>query len=86
MESSPESSPGICANCGHSISGCFCSYCGQARFVDADRRFGHLVKVAMLDVFSWDGRWLRSFLHSYLSGQRQRYLSPITLFLLINVA
>jgi len=40
----------------------------------------------MLDVFSWDGRWLRSFLHSYLSGQRQRYLSPITLFLLINVA
>jgi len=57
---------------------------------------GHLVKLALLDVFSWDGRWLRSFwallarpgclAYSYLSGQRQRYLSPITLFLLINVA
>ena len=96
MESSPESGPGTCANCGHTISERFCGHCGQARFVDADRRFGHLVKLAMLDVFSWDGRWLRSFwallarpgrlAHSYLSGQRQRYLSPITLFLLINVA
>jgi hypothetical protein len=73
----------------------YCGRCGQARFVDADRRFSHLLKLVLQDVFSWDGRWPRSLwallarpgvlARSYLSGQRLRYLSPIALFLLVNV-
>jgi hypothetical protein len=95
MPSSSEIIPVACANCGDTLDGRYCGQCGQARFVDADRRFGHLVKLVLLDMFSWDGRWPRSLwallarpgvlARSYLSGQRQRYLSPIALFLLINV-
>ncbi len=95
MQSSSDPTAVACANCGHLITARHCGQCGQARFGEADRRFGHLVRLALVDIFSWDGRWPRSLWallarpgrlgHSYLNGQRLRYLSPVALFLLINV-
>lgn len=84
-----------CANCRAPLTGRYCAACGQKRFVEADRRFGHLLRQFLAAATDLDGRlWgsLRALLfqpgrlsRDYLDGRRARWMSPIGLFLLINV-
>ncbi|WP_170113422.1 ACT domain-containing protein [Ahniella affigens] len=84
-----------CANCGATMSGAFCAACGQARFVEADRRLSHLLKQAFDNLTDFDSRLWRSLLNlwfrpgrltrDYLNGRRQFWMPPISLFLLANV-
>jgi hypothetical protein len=76
------------------LLGRFCHHCGQKHFSDADRRLRHLVELFVAELFSLDGKFWRS-LHAifkpgflaceYLAGRRAPYLSPVSIFLLVNV-
>jgi hypothetical protein len=84
-----------CTNCGTSLAGEYCQSCGQKRFVDSDRRFGHLVHQFVASATDLDGRiWrsLRALLfqpgllsHEYIIGRRAQWVAPITLFLAVSV-
>ncbi|MEP7042150.1 MAG: DUF3667 domain-containing protein [Dokdonella sp.] len=84
-----------CTNWGALLTGAFCQACGQKRFVESDRRFGHLLQQFLASATDVDGRVWRSVLallfrpgllsHEYFIGRRVRWLSPISLFLAINV-
>jgi hypothetical protein len=86
----------VCTNCGAGLSGAYCAACGQKRFVETDRRFAHLVRQFVAAATDLDGRFwgsVRAFLREpgrlsrdYIEGRRARWMSPIALFLLINVA
>lgn len=92
---SPESTPASCANCGAVLAGNWCHACGQRRVRREDRRFGHLLGQFVEAMTSLDSRFwlsLRTLLlapgrlsRDYLEGRRQRYMAPVTLFLLANV-
>ena len=84
-----------CDNCGASLQGRWCHHCGQKRLGEGDRRFGHLLGQFAHELFHADGKvpaTLTTLLfrpgrltRAYLDGQRVRYLTPIALFLLINL-
>jgi hypothetical protein len=84
-----------CANCGTPLAGEFCHACGQKRFVESDRRFGHLLHQFLASATDLDGRFwrtLRALLfqpgllsHEYFEGRRARWLSPVSLFLAVSV-
>jgi hypothetical protein len=84
-----------CTNCGTTLAGKFCQDCGQKRFVESDRRFGHLMHQFMASATDVDSRiWrsLRALLfqpgllsHEYFVGRRGRWIAPISLFLAVNV-
>jgi hypothetical protein len=84
-----------CANCGVELTGRYCESCGQKRFVESDRRFGHLVRQLLASATDLDGRVWRSLLallfkpgllsREYIDGRRARWISPISLFLAVNV-
>ncbi|GAA0706635.1 DUF3667 domain-containing protein [Dokdonella soli] len=85
----------ICTNCGATLAGEFCQACGQKRFVESDRRFGHLMHQFLASATDLDGRiWrsLRALLfqpgllsREYFIGRRAHWIAPITLFLAVNV-
>ena len=85
----------VCANCGAQLTGAYCAACGQKRLVDADRRFGHLLREFVSAATDLDGRFWRSvgallfrpglLSRDYIDGRRARWLSPISLFLLVNL-
>lgn len=84
-----------CANCGAELGGPWCHACGQKRLGPEDRRFGHLLAQfieALTDLDSRFWRSLRTLMLApgrlsaeYLAGRRQRYMAPVTLFILANV-
>jgi hypothetical protein len=84
-----------CSNCGTALVGGFCHVCGQKRFVESDRRFGHLLHQFFASVTDVDGRaWrtVRALLFQpglltgeYFAGRRARWLSPVSLFLAVSV-
>jgi hypothetical protein len=84
-----------CTNCGAALAGEFCHACGQKRFVESDRRLGHLLHQFVASVTDLDGRvWrtIRALLFApgllsreYFAGRRARWLSPVSLFLTISV-
>lgn len=85
----------VCANCGAGLTGSYCAVCGQKRFVEADRRFGHLLRQFVAAATDLDGRiWGSVFAlllrpgklsRDFIEGRRARWMSPIGLFLLVNV-
>jgi hypothetical protein len=89
------SAPDACRNCGAQFADAYCGACGQKRFVQSDRRFGHLAAQLFSLVTDLDGRlWgsLRALLlrpglleRDYMAGRRRRWLPPVTLFLLANL-
>jgi hypothetical protein len=93
--SSDEPVSPACTNCGAGLSGTYCARCGQRRFTEADRRFGHLVREFLAAATDLDGRFWGSVLallfrpgrlsRDYMNGRRARWMSPIALFLLANV-
>lgn len=84
-----------CANCGADLTGVYCAVCGQKRLVEADRRFGHLARQFVAVAADLDGRFwgsLRALLLQpgelsldYIEGRRARRMSPVALFLLVNL-
>lgn len=86
---------GACTNCGTALAGAYCHACGQRRFVESDRRIGHLLHQFVGSVTDLDGRtWrtLRALLfrpgllsREYFDGRRARWLAPVSLFLAVSV-
>ena len=78
-----------CRNCGASLSGAYCSACGQAARVHRSLR--HLVEELLHGVFHFDAKGWRTLpllvtrpgvlTRRYIDGQRVRYVSPLALFL-----
>lgn len=85
----------LCRQCGAKLTGAYCHACGQKRFVDADRRLGHLLAPFFEALTSLDSGFWRSvralalqpgrLSAEYLAGRRQTCMPPITLFLLANL-
>ena len=89
-----EASHAQCKNCQAPLLGKFCHVCGQKEVLDQDRRFRHLVELFIAELVALDGKFWRSlrgmfkpgFLaHEYLQGRRAPYLSPVSIFLMVNV-
>lgn len=87
--------PALCANCEAVLHGRWCHACGQRRSEPGDRTLRHLVGQAAEALTDLDSRFWRSLRTlmlqpgrlsaDYLAGRRQRWLSPISLFLLANL-
>jgi len=77
------------------LRGDYCHACGQKRFVESDRRFGHLLRQFLSSATDLDSRFwctLRALLfqpgllsREYIEGRRARWIAPISLFFAINV-
>jgi hypothetical protein len=83
-----------CKNCHSPLLGEYCHQCGQKNITDQDRRFSHLLSLFVSELTSLDGKFWRTlralfkpgFLaHEYLQGRRSPYLTPVSVFLLVNV-
>ena len=84
-----------CNNCGTQLLGEFCHVCGQKRFVESDRRFGHLLHQFIHSATDVDGRIWRSvrallfepgrLSREYIEGRRGRWISPASLFFAVSV-
>ena len=84
-----------CTNCGATLTGEFCHACGQKRFVERDRRFGHLLHQFVASATDLDGRFWRTIRalafqpgllsREYFDGRRAHWLSPVSLFLAVSV-
>jgi len=93
--SDTETEATTCRNCGAELVGEFCCACGQKRFVESDRRFGHLLHQFVTSATDIDGRvWrtVRALLfrpgllsREYFEGRRARWISPVSLFLAVSV-
>lgn len=90
-----DNSSDICRNCGAALTGKFCQECGQKRFVESHRRFGHLAHEFVATATDLDSRIWRTVVallfrpgllsHEYMEGRRARWISPISLFLAVCV-
>jgi len=84
-----------CSNCGTELVGAYCHACGQKRFVESDRRFGHLLHQFLASATDLDGRFWRTvrallfhpglLSREYFDGRRAHWLSPVSLFLAVSV-
>lgn len=84
-----------CLNCGAPLGGRYCAACGQKRIEPQERELSWFFKELVVSAFGADGRLRRtvaSFLlrpgelgAAWLAGRRARYLSPLALFLLVNL-
>jgi hypothetical protein len=92
---STDLAPWTCPTCGANATTPFCGRCGEQRLGPADLSLRHYAAAAAESLFSWDGRilgTLASFIRrpgelaaAYLHGRRKPFLTPLQLFLLINV-
>jgi hypothetical protein len=83
-----------CLNCDATISGDFCSACGQ-RDVPPYPSVRELASDAFAEFSGWDGRLastLRALVrspgfltHEFLEGRRVRYISPLRLYLMTSL-
>lgn len=84
-----------CANCGSALTGRWCGQCGQKSLREKDRRVSQLMAQFAHELLHVDGKLPRTLgalifhpgrlSRAYLDGHRVRYLSPIGLFLLLNL-
>ena len=91
----PEGVAKLCTNCSAALVGDFCHACGQKRFVESDRRFGHLLHQFVASATDLDGRFWRTIRalafqpgllsREYFDGRRARWISPVSLFLAVSV-
>lgn len=91
----PPSETGIscCANCHTPQTGNFCPECGQKAHVH--RSIGHMIEELLHGVLHFDSKAWRTLpaliLHpgkltrNYIDGKRTRYVSPLFLFLFLNL-
>lgn len=80
----------VCHECGAPVAGAFCATCGQK--AGSLRQPVHVfVRASVSEFFGLDGRVWRTFAallaapgtltHAYNAGQRQRYLTPLRVYL-----
>ena len=84
-----------CLNCGTSVKGAYCHQCGQRLRDNLDRSLGRLMGEFFGTIFFFDNRFFVSIKHlfgfpgsmtvKFLEGKRKKFISPVTLFLLINL-
>ncbi|MFK8038342.1 MAG: DUF3667 domain-containing protein [Crocinitomicaceae bacterium] len=84
-----------CLNCGASAKGNFCHECGQSMRDNSDRSISRLLGDFLSNVFFLDNRFFLSVWYlirfpgrmtiEFLDGKRKRFISPVGLFLFINV-
>ena len=89
------SSFGPCGNCETTLSGPFCSQCGEKKVSAKDYSLSHIVEEALPEFITFDSRFLRTLKllftkpgqlsNAYFHGGRSRYTKPLTLFIIINV-
>lgn len=83
-----------CLNCGADLSGPFCAQCGQKN-LQLERPLLGLLGGVLRETFDVDGRAARTLAalfmqpgmlsERFLAGQRQRYTSPVRLYLVVSV-
>ncbi|HSQ28573.1 MAG TPA: DUF3667 domain-containing protein [Gemmatimonadaceae bacterium] len=83
-----------CLNCGATLSGAFCSQCGQ-RDIPPYPSIRELAIDAFWELSGWDGRFASTvralvsrpgmLTREFLEGRRARYLSPLRLYLLASL-
>ena len=81
--------PEICANCGATLRGPYCSACGQSVHIHSD--LPALVHDFAHGVFHFEGKFWRTLVllawqpgeltRRYIGGERTKFVSPIGLFL-----
>jgi hypothetical protein len=86
--------PGACLNCGAALEGRFCGFCGQ-RALRLDVSLRELLHEGLHELLHVDGRILGSLRLLFtrpgrltaemLAGRRQRYVSPVRLYLVCSV-
>ncbi len=84
-----------CLNCGTPLAGKFCYECGQKKIEEKERTIRHFIyqffgAAFFLENNVFKNLWLLlskpGFLAAeYLEGRRKRYMTPLSLFLLINL-
>ena len=87
--------PRICLNCNHSFSGRYCNQCGEKVIDPNDRSFKSMIMHLSEAMFNLDNKLFRSgrlllskpgyLTHFYSYGPRKKYLSPLSMFILISV-
>lgn len=95
MEKSRELAQTHCLNCGASVKDRFCHYCGQHIRDNLDRSLSRLLGQVFGNIFFLDNRFFLSVRYlflfpggmtvEFLEGKRKKFISPITLFLFINL-
>ena len=83
-----------CLNCGAELSGPYCARCGQ-KDLQLERPLLGLIGGVLKETFDVDGRAARTLAalfmrpgllsERFLAGQRQRYTSPVRLYLVVSV-
>jgi len=84
-----------CLNCNATAMGDFCHQCGQSVRDNLDRSLGKLMGEFFGNIFFLDNRFFLSLRYltlmpgrltvEFLAGKRKKFISPITLFLFINL-
>ncbi len=87
--------PTECLNCGAAVKGAYCYNCGQRVRDNTDRSLSRLFGDFLTNVFFLDNRFLLSVWYlirfpsrmtvEFLEGKRRKFISPVTLFLFINL-
>ncbi len=95
MNSEKELESIICKNCSSQLTGQYCHNCGQKVIDSSNRTVKHLFTELLSNVFFLDNRFFVSVWYlirfpgcmtvEYLEGKRNKFLSPITLFLFFNL-
>jgi hypothetical protein len=90
------STAGMCANCEAELVGKFCAVCGQKRTSPHDYSLWHFLEQSLHEIVHFDTKVFGSLIPlifkpgfltaEYLAGRRQRYIKPMTLFVVVNVA
>jgi hypothetical protein len=91
-EGSAHFHPSACADCGATLSGPFCSQCGEHVIDRHSLTLWHFINHNVLHEFSHvDGKIFRTFRYllfkpgflsvEYFAGRRQRYINPVRLLL-----
>lgn len=86
--------PHLCANCGATLHGVYCSQCGQKRFNRSDLTISHFLKESFHLLTHFDSKIFAAVVllfvrpgfltKEFFSGRLARYIKPLTLFLLVN--
>ena len=84
-----------CKNCGSSLSGKYCSHCGEKMYTDHDKSVIHFLEEGLHFVTHFEGTLfttVRTMFSSpgklsldYCQGIRKRYFKPLSFFLLLVV-
>jgi hypothetical protein len=87
---------GRCVSCGRAVNTAFCPHCGERRASDREYSLPHFAREAVNAFTNTDGKLIRTLrtlirrpgelTAAYMRGERGRYMRPLQVFLLLNLA